>query len=80
MIRENAPCWKTVLKILGGTAIIVGAVVGSVLTAGTLSVVLAGAALGAIGGAIGAAVGTAVSNGDIDDFANSFLIGTKRVS
>ena len=45
-------------------------------TGGALSVVLAGAAIGAATGGIGAGISTAVSGGNIDDFANAFLMST----
>ena len=71
------PEWLgTTLKILAGVAIIVGCVVGSMLTGGMMSVVLAGAAIGAAAGGIGAGISTAISGGDIHDFGNAFLMGT----
>ena len=71
------PEWlSTTLKIVGGVAIIAGCIVGSIFTGGTLSVVLAGAAIGATTGGIGAGISTAVSGGNIDDFANAFLMST----
>ena len=42
----------------------------------TLSVVLAGAAIGATTSGIGTGISTAVSGGNIDDFANAFLMST----
>ena len=71
------PKWlSTTLKITAGVAIIAGCVVGSILTGGALSVALAGAAIGAAAGGVGAGIATAVSGGDINDFANAFLMST----
>ena len=73
----HMPEWlSTTLKITAGVAIVAGLVVGSILTGGTLSVVLAGAAIGATAGGISAGISTVVSNGNIHDFAGSFLMGT----
>lgn len=69
-------CLSTTLKIVGGVAIIAGCIVGSIFTGGALSVVLAGAAIGATTSGIGAGISTAVSGGNIDDFANAFLMST----
>lgn len=68
----HMPEWlSTTLKIVGGVAIIAGCIVGSIFTGGTF-VVLAGAAIGATTSGIGAAV----SGGNINDFANAFLMST----
>ena len=62
------PEWlSTTLKIVGG-----GYYCWLHFTGGTLSVVLAGAAIGATTSGIGAAV----SGGNINDFANAFLMST----
>ena len=66
------PEWlSTTLKIVGG-----GYYCWLHFTGGTLSVVLAGAAIGATTSGIGAGISTAVSGGNIDDFANAFLMST----
>ena len=73
----HMPEWlSTTLKIVGGVAIIAGCIVGSIFTGGALSVVLAGAAIGATTSGIGAGISTAVSGGNINDFANAFLMST----
>ena len=71
------PEWlSATLKIIGGFAIIAGCIVGSIFTGGALSVVLAGAAIGTTTSGIGAGISTAVSGGNINDFANAFLMST----